>query len=210
MHYDERHESRWVPRLKKWSYVDTKELESSNKGVMDDEEDFLKIAEENFTAYYRRLIQWVLLQIYVLRLFNSASNATWETLHRHVRSLHDRPSVNLACAHKVVQRGKDGAATDTDDAIVHTIHTRIHFGGPEAEENDYSDVDDGKEIHQSTKDTRATECSPDQLRTRHVDNVVLVVVIEANVSPDAAEEKQGRNREVRQVQARHGHRKDIP
>ena len=84
MHYDERHESRWVPRLKKWSYVDTKELESSNKGVMDDEEDFLKIAEENFTAYYRRLIQWVLLQIYVLRLFNSASNATWETLHRHV------------------------------------------------------------------------------------------------------------------------------
>jgi hypothetical protein len=60
MHYDERHESRWVPRLKKWSYVDTKELESSNKGEMDDEENFLKIAEENFTAYYRWLIQWVL------------------------------------------------------------------------------------------------------------------------------------------------------
>lgn len=59
MHYDERHESRWVPRFKKWNYVETKELESSNKGVIDDEEDFLKIAAENLTAYYRRLIKWV-------------------------------------------------------------------------------------------------------------------------------------------------------
>lgn len=142
--------------------------------------------------------------------FKSSLQCHLGNLHRHIRSLHDRTSVNLAGAHKVIQRGKDGAAAVTDDAIVHTIHTGIHFRGPEAEENDYSDVDDGKEIHQSTKDTRATECSPDQLRTRHVDNVILVVVIEANVSPDAAEEKQDRNREVRQVQARYGHRKDIP
>lgn len=59
MHYDERYEGRRVPRFEKWNYVDTEELAISKKGVIDDEEDFLKIAEENFTAYYRPLIAWV-------------------------------------------------------------------------------------------------------------------------------------------------------
>lgn len=59
IHYDEQHKGRRVPRFEKWNYVDTEELASSKKGVIDDEEDFLKIAEENFTAYYRPLITWV-------------------------------------------------------------------------------------------------------------------------------------------------------
>lgn len=59
IHYDSRHEGRRVPRFEKWNFVDTEELASSKKGVIDDEEDFLKIAEENFTPYYRPLITWV-------------------------------------------------------------------------------------------------------------------------------------------------------
>lgn len=59
MHYDERHEGRQVPMFEKWNYVDTEELATSKKGVIADEEDFLKIAEENFTAYYQPLITWV-------------------------------------------------------------------------------------------------------------------------------------------------------
>ncbi|KAK7418234.1 hypothetical protein QQZ08_011337 [Neonectria magnoliae] len=42
-----------------WNYEDDGKLARSKKGIIDDEVDFLKIAEENFTAYYQPLIPWV-------------------------------------------------------------------------------------------------------------------------------------------------------
>jgi Fungal protein kinase len=48
-----------VPRFEKWNYVDMGELAELKKGTIADEGDFLKTAEENFTAYYQSLIPWV-------------------------------------------------------------------------------------------------------------------------------------------------------
>lgn len=60
VHYEGPGQGRVVPRFDKWNTVkDTEELASSKKGVIDDEEDFLKIVEENFTEYYQALIPWV-------------------------------------------------------------------------------------------------------------------------------------------------------
>ncbi|KFG81455.1 serine/threonine-protein kinase Sgk2 [Metarhizium anisopliae] len=56
VHYDGTQKERVVPRFERWNYVDTEELASSKKGLIDDEEDFVKIAEENFTKYYQPLI----------------------------------------------------------------------------------------------------------------------------------------------------------
>ncbi|KAL7623845.1 hypothetical protein AAE478_005401 [Parahypoxylon ruwenzoriense] len=42
-----------------WNYEDDAKLARSKKGIIDDEVDFLKVAEDNFTAYYRSLIPWV-------------------------------------------------------------------------------------------------------------------------------------------------------
>ena len=42
-----------------WNYADTEELARSKKGMVDDEGDFLKIAEESFTTYFQPLIPWV-------------------------------------------------------------------------------------------------------------------------------------------------------
>ncbi|KAE8353895.1 hypothetical protein BDV28DRAFT_97792 [Aspergillus coremiiformis] len=42
-----------------WNYEDDKKLAHSKKGVVDDEGDFLKIAEESFTSYYQLLVSWV-------------------------------------------------------------------------------------------------------------------------------------------------------
>ncbi|KID85972.1 serine/threonine-protein kinase Sgk2 [Metarhizium guizhouense ARSEF 977] len=56
VHYDGPQKERVVPRFERWNYVDTEELASSKKGLIDDEEDFVKIAEENFTTYYQPLI----------------------------------------------------------------------------------------------------------------------------------------------------------
>ncbi|KAF5131576.1 hypothetical protein E5D57_007931 [Metarhizium anisopliae] len=56
VHYDGPQKERVVPRFERWNYVDTEELASSKKGLIDDEEDFVKIAEENFTKYYQPLI----------------------------------------------------------------------------------------------------------------------------------------------------------
>lgn len=51
---------RVVPRFDKWNTLkDTEELASYKKGVISDEEDFLKISGENFTVYYQTLIPWV-------------------------------------------------------------------------------------------------------------------------------------------------------
>ncbi len=59
IHYNGPNESRVVPRFEKWNYVDTEELASSKKGVIDDEGDFLKIMEEHFTSSCQTLTSWV-------------------------------------------------------------------------------------------------------------------------------------------------------
>ncbi|KAK7414966.1 hypothetical protein QQZ08_012468 [Neonectria magnoliae] len=59
IHYNRPDEGRVVPRFDKWNYVDMEELAMSKKGVVDDEGDFLKIAEAYFTSYYRPFIPWV-------------------------------------------------------------------------------------------------------------------------------------------------------
>ncbi|KAH7000856.1 hypothetical protein EDB80DRAFT_581085 [Ilyonectria destructans] len=59
IHYNRPDEGRVVLRFDKWNYLDMEELAISKKGVVDDEGDFLKIAETNFTSYYRPFIPWV-------------------------------------------------------------------------------------------------------------------------------------------------------
>jgi hypothetical protein len=59
IHYDGPSQHRIVPRFDKWNYLDAEELAASKKGVVDDERDFLKTAEENFTLYYQPLIPCV-------------------------------------------------------------------------------------------------------------------------------------------------------
>jgi hypothetical protein len=58
VHYDGQQE-RIVPSFDKWNYLDTEELAGSKKGVVDDERDFLKTAQTNFTPYYQPLIPCV-------------------------------------------------------------------------------------------------------------------------------------------------------
>ncbi|PZC89281.1 hypothetical protein A1F95_10409 [Pyrenophora tritici-repentis] len=50
---------RVVPRFDKWNYLDTEELVGSKKGIVDDERDFLKTAQRNFTPFYQPLIPYV-------------------------------------------------------------------------------------------------------------------------------------------------------
>ena len=58
IHFDGQNE-RVVKRFERWNYSDTEELASSKKGVISDEEDFLQIAQENFTPYYKPFIAMV-------------------------------------------------------------------------------------------------------------------------------------------------------
>ncbi|KAH6883929.1 serine/threonine-protein kinase Sgk2 [Thelonectria olida] len=58
-HYNGPNESRVVSRFEKWNYVDTAELASSKKGVIDDEGDFLQIMDEYFITYFRDLMPWI-------------------------------------------------------------------------------------------------------------------------------------------------------
>lgn len=59
IHYDKPNDpSRVVPRFDKWNYVDMEELAGLKKGIVDDEADFLHVAQ-NFTPYHQSLIPWV-------------------------------------------------------------------------------------------------------------------------------------------------------
>jgi hypothetical protein len=42
-----------------WNFVDMKELAKTKKGEVDDEGDFIRTVEENFTLYCQSLIPWV-------------------------------------------------------------------------------------------------------------------------------------------------------
>lgn len=59
IHYRGSDESRLLPKFDKWNYADPEELACSKKGIVDDEGDFLKIAEDNFTSYFQPLIPWI-------------------------------------------------------------------------------------------------------------------------------------------------------
>jgi hypothetical protein len=59
IHYDGPSQQSIIPRFDKWNYLDAEELAASKKGVVDDERDFLKTAEENFTPYYQPQIPCV-------------------------------------------------------------------------------------------------------------------------------------------------------
>ncbi|CAI6048307.1 unnamed protein product [Clonostachys chloroleuca] len=59
IHYDGPSKGRVVRHYDKWNSVGTEELAKLKKGEVSDEGDFLKIAEANFTPYYRPLVQWV-------------------------------------------------------------------------------------------------------------------------------------------------------
>ncbi|KAH8726801.1 hypothetical protein GQ44DRAFT_758368 [Phaeosphaeriaceae sp. PMI808] len=59
IHYEGPNTGRVVPQFERWNYIDTKELAELKKGEVDDERDFLRAAEENFTSYFQPLIPWV-------------------------------------------------------------------------------------------------------------------------------------------------------
>ncbi|KUI73409.1 Rhodopsin kinase [Cytospora mali] len=59
IHYDGPYKGGVVPRFEKWNYINAVELASLKKGVISDENDFLKMAEDNFTPYYSSLTPWV-------------------------------------------------------------------------------------------------------------------------------------------------------
>ncbi|KAF1835191.1 hypothetical protein BDW02DRAFT_568204 [Decorospora gaudefroyi] len=59
IHYDGPQEARIVPRFDKWNYLDLEKLAGAKKGVVDDERDFLKTAQTNFTPYYQPLLPYV-------------------------------------------------------------------------------------------------------------------------------------------------------
>lgn len=58
VHYDGQQE-RVVPRFDKWNYLDAEELADSKKGIVVNEQDFMKTTQTNFTPYYQPLIPCV-------------------------------------------------------------------------------------------------------------------------------------------------------
>ncbi|KAL7938254.1 hypothetical protein V8C35DRAFT_291397 [Trichoderma chlorosporum] len=51
--------SRVVPRFDKWNYLDTEDLASVKTGIIADEDDFQKMAEQNFAMYFQSLRPWI-------------------------------------------------------------------------------------------------------------------------------------------------------
>ncbi|KAI1357204.1 hypothetical protein F5Y08DRAFT_334033 [Xylaria arbuscula] len=59
IHYDGCGQGRVVSEFDEWNDAGTAKLATLKKGVIDEEENFLNIAEKNFASYYRPLIPWV-------------------------------------------------------------------------------------------------------------------------------------------------------
>ncbi|KAF3768220.1 hypothetical protein M406DRAFT_109223 [Cryphonectria parasitica EP155] len=59
IHYDANGEDIGPTEFDSWNYESDNKLVGSKKGVISDEEDFLKMVKENFTSYYQPLIPWV-------------------------------------------------------------------------------------------------------------------------------------------------------
>ncbi|EGO57000.1 hypothetical protein NEUTE1DRAFT_84642 [Neurospora tetrasperma FGSC 2508] len=59
VHYNGPNESRVVEEFDQWNYIRPVMLADLKKAKVDDEGDFIKSAQENFTLYYQPLIPWV-------------------------------------------------------------------------------------------------------------------------------------------------------
>ncbi|EGO61465.1 hypothetical protein NEUTE1DRAFT_128057 [Neurospora tetrasperma FGSC 2508] len=59
VHYDGPNESRVIEEFDQWNYIRPVMLADLKKAKVDDEGDFIKSAQENFTLYYQPLIPWV-------------------------------------------------------------------------------------------------------------------------------------------------------
>ena len=59
LHYDRLGKDIGPTDFECWNYEDTSKLARLKKGIVDDEEDFLSTAEDNFTSYYQPLVPWV-------------------------------------------------------------------------------------------------------------------------------------------------------
>ncbi|KKZ67072.1 hypothetical protein EMCG_07243 [[Emmonsia] crescens] len=59
VHYEGPGKSKPVEQFEKWNYMNMEELAGAKKGLISDESDFLRIADDNFTLYYRPLVPWV-------------------------------------------------------------------------------------------------------------------------------------------------------
>ncbi|EER42840.1 conserved hypothetical protein [Histoplasma capsulatum H143] len=59
IHYDGRGKGSSVEEFEKWNYMNTGELARAKKGVISDEGDFLRLAEDYFTPYFQSLIPCV-------------------------------------------------------------------------------------------------------------------------------------------------------
>ncbi|EAS32100.3 uncharacterized protein CIMG_03124 [Coccidioides immitis RS] len=82
IHYDGPGKGRIVENFEEWNYVNTEKLANEKKGVIADEGDFLKIAEENFTPYYQPLGSWVNR----LRRVVFPDGRRWKKLNPHLSS----------------------------------------------------------------------------------------------------------------------------
>ncbi|OJD16105.1 hypothetical protein AJ78_03685 [Emergomyces pasteurianus Ep9510] len=59
VHYEGPGKGITVERFEKWNYMSTEELAAAKQGVISEEVDFLRIAEDHFTPYYQSLIPCV-------------------------------------------------------------------------------------------------------------------------------------------------------
>ncbi|KAK3369484.1 hypothetical protein B0T24DRAFT_708101 [Lasiosphaeria ovina] len=58
IHYKGTGRGRIVPEFDKWNCLDMATLAYINQGQVSDERDFIRLAQENFTPFYRPLIRW--------------------------------------------------------------------------------------------------------------------------------------------------------
>nr|KMM68958.1 hypothetical protein CPAG_05281 [Coccidioides posadasii RMSCC 3488] len=59
IHYNGPGKGRIVQQFEEWNYMHTEKLANEKKGVISDEEDFLRIVKNNFTLFYQPLIHCV-------------------------------------------------------------------------------------------------------------------------------------------------------
>ncbi|KAI1908584.1 hypothetical protein LOZ66_005657 [Ophidiomyces ophidiicola] len=58
IHYNGPENKSKVTDFEDWNYMSTEKLANTKKGIISDEGDFLKIAEDNFTLFYQPLVRW--------------------------------------------------------------------------------------------------------------------------------------------------------
>lgn len=81
----------------------------------------------------------------------------------------------------------------------------MHLSRPEAEKDHNNNIKNCESIYRGTPDAGAMEGSPDKLRTGHVDNAILAIIMSVDIAFHATPEKQDQNHEIGKVQGRHCH-----